>query len=60
MTGPVSADSAQRDHCAKCEAFPQVIVNGELVGGLDIVREMMESGEWDEVVGGGDEEDEKE
>ena len=39
-------------------AFPQIIVNGELVGGLDIVKEMMESGEWDEVVGGDEEKDE--
>lgn len=35
-------------------------MNGELVGGLDIVKEMMESGEWDEVVGGGEDEDEDE
>jgi glutaredoxin-related protein len=28
------------------------------VGGLDIVKEMMESGEWDEVVGGDEEQDE--
>lgn len=27
--------------------FPQLYVDGELVGGLDIVREMMETGEWD-------------
>ena len=32
--------------------FPQLIVHGELVGGLDIVREMIESGEFDEVVKG--------
>jgi glutaredoxin-related protein len=25
--------------------FPQLIVNGELVGGLDIVQEMADSGE---------------
>ncbi|KAJ7734452.1 glutaredoxin [Mycena metata] len=31
--------------------FPQLIVNGELVGGLDIVQEMVESGEFKEVVG---------
>lgn len=29
--------------------FPQVIVGGELVGGLDIVTEMMENGEFAEV-----------
>lgn len=29
--------------------FPQIILNGELVGGLDILKEMIESGEWDEV-----------
>ncbi len=36
-------------------AFPQIILNGELVGGLDIFREMIESGEWDEVYGGKEE-----
>ena len=30
--------------------FPQVIVKGELVGGLDIVKEMAESGELKELV----------
>lgn len=30
--------------------YPQLIVNGELVGGLDIVREMIENGEFKEVV----------
>ncbi|KAJ6543558.1 glutaredoxin [Mycena vulgaris] len=31
--------------------FPQLIVNGELVGGLDIVQEMVESGEFAELLG---------
>ncbi|KAJ7765917.1 glutaredoxin [Mycena maculata] len=30
--------------------FPQLIVNGELVGGLDIVQEMVDSGEFTEVL----------
>lgn len=30
--------------------YPQMYVNGELIGGLDIVREMAESGELDDVV----------
>lgn len=30
--------------------FPQLIVDGEFVGGLDIVQEMVENGEFDEVV----------
>ncbi|KAJ7240170.1 glutaredoxin [Mycena haematopus] len=30
--------------------FPQLIVNGELVGGLDIVQEMVETGEFADVV----------
>lgn len=30
--------------------FPQLIVNGEFVGGLDILREMVLNGEFDEVV----------
>ncbi|KAG2115016.1 glutaredoxin [Suillus clintonianus] len=29
--------------------FPQFIVNGEFVGGLDVVKEMKESGEFDEI-----------
>lgn len=29
--------------------FPQLIINGELVGGLDIVQEMVESGELAEM-----------
>ncbi|KAH8822687.1 glutaredoxin [Flagelloscypha sp. PMI_526] len=30
--------------------FPQLIINGEFVGGLDIVKEMAENGELDEMV----------
>ena len=30
--------------------FPQLIVEKEFVGGLDIVQEMVENGEFDEVV----------
>jgi glutaredoxin-related protein len=30
--------------------FPQLIVNGELVGGLDVVKELVESGEFQDVV----------
>ncbi|WWC60495.1 Grx4 family monothiol glutaredoxin [Kwoniella dejecticola CBS 10117] len=37
--------------------FPQIIVRGELIGGLDILREMIESGEFQEVLNGEDEED---
>ncbi|KAJ7060859.1 glutaredoxin [Mycena amicta] len=33
--------------------FPQLIVNGELVGGLDIVQEMVENGEFESMVKGG-------
>lgn len=32
--------------------FPQLIVNGEFVGGLDIVKEMQESGELADVIRG--------
>jgi glutaredoxin-related protein len=28
--------------------FPQLIINGEFVGGLDIVKEMIENGEFQE------------
>jgi len=30
--------------------FPQLIVNNEFVGGLDIIKEMVSSGEFAEVV----------
>ena len=30
--------------------YPQLIVKGELVGGLDIVKEMVENGEFRELV----------
>jgi len=30
--------------------FPQLYVKGELVGGLEIVRQMMDDGEWDELI----------
>jgi len=30
--------------------FPQLMVNGEFVGGLDIIKEMVSTGEFDEVV----------
>jgi len=32
--------------------FPQLYVDGELVGGLDIVKEMVENGEFDQLVQG--------
>lgn len=31
--------------------FPQLIINGEFVGGLDIVNEMVENGELSELLG---------
>ena len=31
--------------------FPQLIVSGEFVGGLDIVQEMVENGEFKEIIG---------
>lgn len=30
--------------------FPQIIVKGELIGGLDILKEMISSGELKEVL----------
>ncbi|EPQ53900.1 glutaredoxin [Gloeophyllum trabeum ATCC 11539] len=30
--------------------FPQLIVNGEFVGGLDIIQEMIENGEFEDIV----------
>jgi len=32
--------------------YPQLIVNGEFVGGLDIIKEMVENGEFEEIVKG--------
>lgn len=32
--------------------FPQLIVNGELVGGLDILQEMVQTGELKELLAG--------
>jgi hypothetical protein len=40
-------------------AFPQIILNGELIGGLDIFRESLENGEWDEMYADAAEEPEK-
>ena len=40
-----------------CQAFPQIVLNGELVGGLDIFRESLESGEWDEMYAGAEDKD---
>ncbi|CAD6589994.1 MAG: monothiol glutaredoxin grx4 [Tremellales sp. Tagirdzhanova-0007] len=37
--------------------FPQIVLNGELVGGLDIFRESLESGEWDEMYAGAEDKD---
>lgn len=36
---------------ADWETFPQLYVNGELLGGADIVEEMLESGELTEALG---------
>src|SRR5215510_4409345 len=36
---------------ADWQTFPQLYVNGELVGGADIVEEMFESGELTELLG---------
>jgi glutaredoxin-related protein len=36
-----------------CHRFPQLYVNGELIGGLDIVKEMVESGEFKEALAPG-------
>jgi len=35
---------------ADFKRFPQLYVNGEFVGGLDIVKEMVENGEFDEIM----------
>lgn len=33
-------------------AFPQIIVKGELIGGLDILKELIASGEFAELIQG--------
>ena len=38
---------------ANWPTIPQLYVNGEFVGGSDIMREMFESGELQKVLGGG-------
>jgi glutaredoxin-related protein len=30
--------------------FPQIIVKGELIGGLDVAKEMVENGEFHEIM----------
>jgi glutaredoxin-related protein len=41
------------DRCGvSCVAFPQIIVKGELIGGLDILKEMIASGEFAELIQG--------
>ena len=45
----LSSDQPLRWRLIGCLAFPQIILKGELVGGLDIFREMVDTGEWDEI-----------
>jgi len=48
----ILSDEAVRQGLKKLNdwpTFPQFIVNGEFVGGLDVVKEMTESGEFDDV-----------
>jgi Grx4 family monothiol glutaredoxin len=35
---------------SKWPTYPQLYINGELVGGLDILKELIESGEFDEML----------
>lgn len=57
MIGPVcfcKHGRKRHDSGARADrvAFPQIILNGELVGGLDIFKEMLEDGSWDEAYEG--------
>ncbi|KAH8089367.1 thioredoxin-like protein [Filobasidium floriforme] len=48
----ILSDQAVREGLKKMNdwpTFPQVILNGELIGGLDIFKDSLESGEWDEM-----------
>lgn len=36
----------------KRAAYPQIIVKGELIGGLDILKEMIASGEFGQLIEG--------
>jgi monothiol glutaredoxin len=48
VLGPLREVTAE---LSEWETFPQLYVNGELVGGCDIVEEMFESGELSELLG---------
>lgn len=37
-------------HSTKSETFPQVFVNGEFIGGLDKIRNVVESGEFAKMI----------
>lgn len=59
MCGPTFADSCDDDamwrnvglkELNNWPTFPQLIINGEFVGGLDIVQEMVENGELKEML----------
>lgn len=46
-------DESVRQHLKKLNdwpTFPQIIVKGELIGGLDILREMIEQGELQQLM----------
>ncbi|GHJ85231.1 hypothetical protein NliqN6_1633 [Naganishia liquefaciens] len=58
----ILSDQAVRERLKKLNdwpTFPQIILNGELIGGLDIFRESLENGEWDEMYADAAEEPEK-
>lgn len=35
---------------SKWPTYPQLYINGELIGGLDIVKEMLETGDLDDIL----------
>ena len=51
VVGVLSALREVTGEISDWQTFPQLYVNGELLGGCDIVEEMFESGELAELVG---------
>jgi len=53
QTNDILQDENVRQHMKELNdwpTFPQIIVKGELIGGLDILKEMISSGELKEVL----------
>jgi len=47
-----SRDMAELKELNEWPTFPQLIIKGEFCGGLDVIKEMQESGELQEMIKG--------